>query len=164
MCFFCLFVWFLFFGWNGACFLTGFLGCSRLCFYFFPLNPRGWHSALLLCITFCSDGHLLACCHLLSSLLSLLPDLSVFISLFFFGCCFSSLLNIPFATYFFPLSSHVLWDAPGHFLIDRGILHWLKMARFLEFHFAQALDVSRTGKSVILDVFAAKTDPEETNG
>lgn len=102
MCFFCLFVWFLFFGWNGACFLTGFLGCSRLCFYFFPLNPRSWHSALLLCITFCSDGHLLACCHLLSSLLSLLPDLSVFISLFFFWLLFFFSSQHPFCYLFLP--------------------------------------------------------------
>lgn len=43
----------------------------------------------------------------------------------------------------------------------RGVLHRLKVARFLESHSSQSLDVSHAGKNVILDVSAAETDPEQ---
>lgn len=43
----------------------------------------------------------------------------------------------------------------------REVLHWLKVARFLESHSARSMDVSHAVKSVILNVSVAQTDPEK---
>ena len=43
----------------------------------------------------------------------------------------------------------------------RGVLHWFKVARFLESHSAWPTGISHAGKSVILNVSAAEMDPKK---
>lgn len=57
-----------------------------------------------------------------------------------------------------------LWDAQEQLSTIEGVLPWLRVTASLEPYMAQSLDGSHTGKRVILDVSAAETELDGTEG